>query len=505
MTNKLFSKIRPSYVFNMLAIGLLIISVILNMMYENTQKEIAEINHAANMQYVQNLSNNLKSDISRVVKKDIYKSLKDDYIAREYIESNLKLFITTKYKYIYLVVKDNENLICLTKDNFKKDYESEHKNEYLYSYESKKAVYFEHEHAEKLWATYISPIIVEDKVEALLVIKFSLEEQDTISLALKSLGDLFEIIFIFFLLIFVFILWFSYIDKKREEQKNRAFKELQKSNTILNSTTIELKIKSDKISYLNDNLEERVKEEVAKNRSKDVQLIHQARLAQMGEMLSMIAHQWRQPLSAISATSASLNLKARLNKLDNERILKMTDNISGFSQHLSDTIDDFRNFFKPNKDKIETNFDCIIESVEKLIISSLEHKNITLTKELNAHMPFLSFPNELKQVLLNLIRNAEDALVENGVENAYIKISTYKLEGKTILEVLDNGGGINKNIIDKIFDPYFSTKLEKDGTGLGLYMSKMIIEEHCKGRLTVKNRDAGAVFQIILGEDECLI
>ena len=255
-----------------------------------------------------------------------------------------------------------------------------------------------------------------------------------------------------------------------------------------------------KLHYLNENLEKKVKEEVEKNRVKDKQLLQQSRMAQMGEMLSMIAHQWRQPLAAISATSASIELKASLNKLDNDEAQKKAHDISSFSQHLSRTIDDFRDFFKPNKEKKEMTYDEIVKSVLRIMEVSIANKNIQLLQDLNCHETFNTYPNELKQVVLNLIKNAEEALLEKAVKDPTITIATYTKEDTYILEVSDNAGGIPKDIINKIFDPYFSTKTKKDGTGLGLYMSKIIIEEHCDGTLSAINTGNGALFKIVLNK-----
>jgi len=260
----------------------------------------------------------------------------------------------------------------------------------------------------------------------------------------------------------------------------------------------EQKKAEDKIKHLNDHLQHEVDDQLWRIREKDILLIKQSRMAQMGEMISMIAHQWRQPLSAISATSASIELKAGLNKLDNDTAQQKAQDISAFSQHLSKTIDDFRDFFKPTKKKTETSYDELVASVLKIISVSIENKNIELIQELNCHDKFSTYSNELKQVILNLIKNAEDALLEKEIENPYIKISTYKENDKYILEVRDNAGGVKEGIMDKIFYPYFSTKTEKEGTGLGLYMSKTIIEEHCDGELTVANNDDGAVFRVAL-------
>jgi len=240
--------------------------------------------------------------------------------------------------------------------------------------------------------------------------------------------------------------------------------------------------------------------EIYKNQQKDRQLLQQSRLAQMGEMISMIAHQWRQPLAAISSTSASLELKAKLNKLDNDIVIELSNNISQYSQHLSSTIDDFREFFKTNKEKKEVSYNELILSVLNIVEDSIVNKNIKIITKLDCDYKLHTYPNEVKQVILNLIKNAEDVLIEKDIKNPTITIQTSCEINCTnpVLLIGDNGGGISKDIIDKIFDPYFSTKTKKDGTGLGLYMSKTIIEEHCGGRLSVANGKDGAVFMISL-------
>ncbi len=252
------------------------------------------------------------------------------------------------------------------------------------------------------------------------------------------------------------------------------------------------------IKQLNESLVQRVQSEVSRNRDKDKQLLAQSRQAQMGEMLSMIAHQWRQPLAAISSTSGGLELKAMLGKTDRENIIKSAKNISEYSQHLSQTINDFRDFFKPMKEQREVSFKEIVDSVMGIVRVSIENQNISIVRKIGTEEKFKTHPNELKQVILNLIKNAEDVLLEKRVEDAFIKIATYKEGDSYVLEVSDNGGGVSEELIENIFDPYFSTKLEKNGTGLGLYMSKTIIEDHCGGKLSVKNDSLGAIFRITL-------
>ncbi|MFK5976806.1 MAG: nitrate- and nitrite sensing domain-containing protein [Sulfurovum sp.] len=241
-----------------------------------------------------------------------------------------------------------------------------------------------------------------------------------------------------------------------------------------------------------------LKSEIAKNRLKDQQLIEQSRLAQMGEMLSMIAHQWRQPLSAISSTAVGLELKAQRGDLNRDKILKLSQNISKYSQHLSQTINDFRDFFKTEKEEVETSYNEMLESVLNIVEVSIENKNIEIIKRLNSEDSFSTYSNEVKQVIINLLKNAEDILLERDIEKGYIKIHTYQKDNRFILEIEDNGGGVPIDIVDKIFNPYFSTKIGKNGTGLGLYMSKTIIEEHCKGTIDIENNDKGAIFRVTL-------
>jgi len=243
-----------------------------------------------------------------------------------------------------------------------------------------------------------------------------------------------------------------------------------------------------------EQLIEKIKQEEYKNKKTQELMQQQSRLAQMGEMISMIAHQWRQPLSAITATTGTLELKAKMNKLDKEDVELSAKKIREFSLHLSSTIDDFRNFFKTKKEKTLTSFEKIIESVKSIIDSTLSHNNIKLEVINKSNIDLYTYEGELKQVVLNLIKNAEDALIENEIKDPKITITIDENE----LSIHDNAGGIPEEIINKIFNPYFSTKVNKDGTGLGLYMSKTIVEEHCHGKLEVINEDNGAKFIITI-------
>ncbi len=231
-------------------------------------------------------------------------------------------------------------------------------------------------------------------------------------------------------------------------------------------------------------------------------LEQQSRMAQMGEMISMIAHQWRQPLNAVSLTASNLRLKFDLEEFDSKSEEDFNlcrqefsiglDNIQEYIRTLSSTVDDFRNFYKTDKVPVSTKLEDIVSKSLKIISMSLIEERIEIVQEYNSNEKIELYENEIMQVVLTILKNAQDNFAEKKTEKPFIRIVT---ENK-MLFIYDNGGGVPKNILDKIFDPYFSTKLEKNGTGLGLYMSKTIVEKHHKGSLKIKNIDGGACFTI---------
>ncbi len=244
--------------------------------------------------------------------------------------------------------------------------------------------------------------------------------------------------------------------------------------------------------------------DITEQKEHEKQLLQQSRLAQMGEMISMIAHQWRQPLSAISATAANLETKIHLKSFElntakgqekqNTYFLEKLEAISTYIQNLTSTIDDFRNFYKPNKTITTTTFKEVSQKALGIIQVSLESDAIELIFDYQSNEEIPMYENEMMQVVLNIFKNAQDNFNEKKVKNPKIEILTRDKS----LSITDNGGGIPEKIIEKIFDPYFSTKDEKNGTGLGLYMSKTIVEEHHEATLTVENVDGGVCFSIDL-------
>jgi signal transduction histidine kinase len=286
--------------------------------------------------------------------------------------------------------------------------------------------------------------------------------------------------------------WYAMIE---EDSTNRLLYIQKRLAEEVHKKTQELERRTQELELLNLHLEERVKEEVEKNRHQEQMLFRQARHAQMGEVLSMIAHQWRQPLNAVSSSISSMRLMLREGNCDIDTFSHKTERIEGYVQHLSETIDDFRSFFKEDKEKCDLVLIDIVNDALELMISLLHEEKISVNIKSQCRCVINSYPNEILHVLLNLLSNARDVLVEKGISSKYIEIRMAHDEKFAYLEIEDNGGGIEDEIIEKIFDPYFTTKGE-GGTGLGLYMSKLIIERHCRGRMEVQNGEKGAIFRL---------
>ncbi len=236
--------------------------------------------------------------------------------------------------------------------------------------------------------------------------------------------------------------------------------------------------------------------DVTELKNKDDLMMMQSRHAAMGEMINMISHQWRQPLASVTAISGLLNLEVMMDQYDKNHFTQKLDLISDIALELSNTINDFRNFFKEDKMKESTTWKELVEGSLALIKPVLISKLITVETAFPENDLFTTYPREIRQVILNLIKNAEDALVDNMTAEPTIWIRTMREGTMRCLEIEDNAGGIAEEIIKHIFDPYFSTKMEKNGTGIGLYMSKTMVEKHGNGFLNVYNTVRGACFRI---------
>ena len=263
----------------------------------------------------------------------------------------------------------------------------------------------------------------------------------------------------------------------------------------------EVNEKTRELKVLNENLEQKVKDEIEKNRQKDLLLQQQNRLSAMGEMISNIAHQWRQPLSAITSTISGLKLKEEIGILEKEDISNANVSILNNARFLSNTIDSFRNFFKDNQRNNQFFVYKVINETISIVKASYDNNFIIINKNFDETINYFGNENLLSQVILNILTNAKDVFETIHSEEKKIKISLFSDDLTITIEVKDNAGGIPEDIIGKIFDPYFTTKHQSQGTGLGLYMSTQIIKTHFKGFIEVENfeeeNEKGACFKII--------
>ena len=261
------------------------------------------------------------------------------------------------------------------------------------------------------------------------------------------------------------------------------------------------------LKKLNRKLYTKIQIEISKNEEKNRILIQQSRMASMGEMLENIAHQWRQPLSTISVCASGMELKKKLSNLSEEEFFESINHIKHSTTYLSNTIDDFRNFFSNEKVITKININTLINKALGLVGPTFNKHEIHVKKQ-SEDIEFLSLENELIQVFMNILVNAKDALKQNieEKEKRLLFIDISKQNELLIIKIKDNAYGIEDKIIDKVFEPYFTTKHKSNGTGIGLYMSKLLVEKHLKGSLRVanvefsyeENRYKGAEFTISL-------
>jgi signal transduction histidine kinase len=245
--------------------------------------------------------------------------------------------------------------------------------------------------------------------------------------------------------------------------------------------------KTRELEEINRNLEIRIKKAVEENRRKDKIMFQQSKLAAMGEMLQNIAHQWRQPLGSISLILQSIKLKNEMDKLTSEYVERKTEEALVLAENMSKTIDDFKNFFRPDKTKKTLSIEECVYHSKKLVSHMLEKYNISMDIRIKKDIKIIGYKNELSHVCLNILNNAIDSLKQSTVEPKKILVIVKKEKNSIIVSVIDNGGGIKKEHLEKIFEPYFTTKLKDKGSGIGLYMSKQIIEEHMKGKIRALN------------------
>ncbi len=283
-----------------------------------------------------------------------------------------------------------------------------------------------------------------------------------------------------------------------EELIKNYRKNTKRLDTIIKqSDRQQLKLK-DANEQLNDykiNLEKKVEEEIAKRKENEKILMQQSKMAAMGEMIDAVAHQWKQPLNIISMKMMMLELDFDVGEVDKNYIKVINGEVKTQIDHMINTLDEFRNFLRPNKRLKEFSVNKMINSVLLLTKDELL-KNKIETKFLNdIDFNILGVENEFKHIILNIISNSKDAFAEKNVKDRLITFKNYETNSHFIVEIEDNAGGIPENVIGEIFKPNVTTKAEGKGTGIGLYMSLQIAQKH-NGDILVENTQNGAKFMI---------
>ena len=251
----------------------------------------------------------------------------------------------------------------------------------------------------------------------------------------------------------------------------------------------------EKLQKTKHQLEQRVLKRTKELHKKDHLLIQQSHLAAMGEMIHNIAHQWRQPLNTLGLNIQQLRLFYDMNRFSEELLYKSVEDAMTLVNHMSGTIDDFRDFFKPDKERVEFEVKQVMADTIKLVEASFKDSQINIDVNCMAEPVILGYPNEYAQVILNLLTNAKDAFKARKSNNAQVLVTLSEENNHSLLKICDNAGGIPEKIIHKIFNPHFTTK-GPQGTGIGLFMAKSIIERNMQGKLTVTNTSEGAEFRI---------
>ncbi len=301
----------------------------------------------------------------------------------------------------------------------------------------------------------------------------------------------------------------AHVDIARQDeigQLSRSFNQmvdaLQESRTRVRFYNQELEQKvaerTHELDELNRTLDQRVRDEISKRKEQETLLIHQSRLAAMGEMIGAIAHQWRQPLNALSLVMQNIRLQHGSGRLTEQSMARMQEKSEQLVQRMSSTIDDFRDFFKPDKHAVTFNLAQVIRSSAGIMDGVFNNHCIALSIDCGDDIEVFGIPGEFSQVILNLLSNAKDAVQDTHQRSPRIQVHASRDGDLVRICVDDNGGGIAPEVMARIYEPYFTTKNEGKGSGIGLYMSKMIVENNMHGRLEASNTDEGTRFTIEL-------
>lgn len=427
-------------------------------------------------------------------------------------KSSAKILVKNVRGYMYNL---NYQKIKKTLDSFDNEY---FKNIYILTddghifaqRESNKIIYEKYANFEKLKAeknnnefSFFMPIIVSNTIIGYVVI----ENNDMIFQELKD-EKRSEILRLFFILLLITILISYFISmiitkpidkiianiKKLNENKDFNF---EHTNDEYGYLSKEIEKNHKNIQNLNNNLEKIVEKEIRKNKDKDKILQEQSLRASLGGMMDAIAHQWIQPLSVIKILIQDLELKSEFSTLKHEDIEKTSKNTYNQISHMKETLNEFRSFFRVNKETEKVSLSKAVNLTLELLKNDFEKSKIEVNLETSYLKEVSIIPNEFKHVLINILNNAKDAFISKGIKNRVINIKIYEKDSKVLIDILDNAGGIDENIIDNIFEINVTSKEKTKGTGIGLYISRLIIHK-INGQIKAKNKEQGSCFTISL-------
>ncbi|MDN5101959.1 PAS domain-containing sensor histidine kinase [Aliarcobacter butzleri] len=265
---------------------------------------------------------------------------------------------------------------------------------------------------------------------------------------------------------------------------------------------LELKVAKSQLENLNSFLEKRIEDEIKKNTKQQHMIMQQNKLAQMGEMIENIAHQWRQPLAQINSSIILIDAILEKHNFKDTLVENKLTEIESLTSYMSKTISDFKNFFNPNKKKTIFNVEEAIQKASDILKGLINSHHIQLEMNIEKDLEINSYLGELQQVILIIINNSIDAFINMNIHFPKILINAYTDNESLVIHIEDNALGINSDLLDKIFEPYFTTKHKAQGTGLGLYIAKMIVENSLLGFLSVENKQNGACFTIKIPKGE---
>jgi signal transduction histidine kinase len=344
-------------------------------------------------------------------------------------------------------------------------------------YEKQAPVYFFRVTPNGEMLTYLYPIIHHQIVEGVVEVDCSAAIPAKIRESFQQFWFIGELAGGVELLLILFLAGALYLNGRLLQENRELMETLQEKNRLL---------------------AQRVAEEIKKKEQTEKQLLLQSRLAMMGELIRVIAHQWRQPLNSMAGVVTNIELMMLMGRLDDQKLKEELEELKEAIRHMDSIITDFQKFYHRKRELAEVSISSLIDEVLSFGSFTFRERGIKIIKKYECLPSVKTYPRELQQVVFNLLKNSEEILIARRVQNPMIEIRTSYEAPWCVITIRDNGGGIDEKIIDKIFDPYFTTKESKNGAGLGLYMAKMIVEKSLNGRLIVDNWEEGAEFKILL-------